>query len=194
MKRKILLISLLFFASLLKAQQQGDYPVVGQPCPDFHFRDVHYYEKKEVSLSDFRGKWLILDLWNRHCSTCLQKMPVMDSLQRALAPKVQVLYVGYTGSEYTGTVSESAIKALYERVCANQNLKLAMAYDSTIFDRFNIGPCPYIIIVNPEGIVKGVTTRISKNAMDSLMAGYDVRLHQATRGNLPRRYLRERVK
>jgi hypothetical protein len=41
------------------------YPEVGKPCPDFTLNNVAYYSKKKVSLNDFKGKWLILDFWNK---------------------------------------------------------------------------------------------------------------------------------
>jgi peroxiredoxin (alkyl hydroperoxide reductase subunit C) len=33
---------------------------VGKPAPDFKLEGVHKGEFKEVSLGDYRGKWLVL--------------------------------------------------------------------------------------------------------------------------------------
>src|SRR6186997_2923804 len=38
-------------------------PVVGEAMPEFLLRNVEYYSKSEVTLDDFKGKWLMLDFW-----------------------------------------------------------------------------------------------------------------------------------
>ena len=50
---------------------------VGYPAPDFTFRDLDH---KEVSLSDYKGKVVLLNLWSITCSSCIAENPDLESL------------------------------------------------------------------------------------------------------------------
>ncbi|MFS2187234.1 TlpA family protein disulfide reductase [Mucilaginibacter sp. Mucisp84] len=160
------------------AQSPRNYPAVGSPCPDLQFNEVRYFTKKQVSLADFKGQWLILDFWNRHCGTCIEKMPATDSLQQKFSKQVSILLVGYTGSQYTHR-PDNAIRAFYKGIRKRMRVSLPIAYDSLMFHRLAIGACPYIIIVDPKGIVRAVTTRITAGDMAAFLAGRNPVLEKA---------------
>ena len=50
---------------------------VGYPAPDFTFRDLDH---KEVSLSDYKGKVVLLNLWSITCPSCIDENPYFESL------------------------------------------------------------------------------------------------------------------
>jgi thiol-disulfide isomerase/thioredoxin len=59
------------------------------PLPDVTFLDG---EGKEVSLKDWRGKVVLLNLWATWCAPCREEMPALDRLQRQLgSDKFQVV-------------------------------------------------------------------------------------------------------
>lgn len=170
------------FYFVLNAQTDSEYyPKVDAPFPDYYFEDIEHYKMNQVKVKDFRGKWLILDLWNRYCSVCLNKMPSLDSIQNNHGDDLQILLVGYTGSRYTKRSDNEQIRKLYEGFRIEKNLTLPIAYDSTLFHRMNIGACPYIIIINPEGIVRGITSSLNENELLKIMNGIDVPLVPAYR-------------
>lgn len=160
------------------AQSFTHYAVVGSPCPDFQFNEVRYFSKEKVSLKDFKGQWLILDFWNKHCGTCIEKMPETDSLQRRFSGQVSVLLVGYTGSLYTHR-PDNSIREFYSGIRERMQVNLPIAYDSVMFDRLAIGPCPYIVVVDPKGIVRAVTTRIKAKDITDFLAGRQPVLEKA---------------
>lgn len=47
---------------------------------DLPFEDA---KGKEKSLSDYRGHWVLLNLWATWCAPCRQEMPALDNLQNA---------------------------------------------------------------------------------------------------------------
>ena len=53
----------------------------GMPAPDFSLPDL---EGKEVSLTDYRGKLVFLNIWATWCPPCVEEMPSMEKLYQAL--------------------------------------------------------------------------------------------------------------
>src|ERR1700730_16597752 len=116
MKHKIYLFTFLFISSLnLIAQteikyQNGD-SVIGKPCPSYIFENIQNYSKNQVSLSELKGKWLILDFWNNGCLGCVQSFPRINELAKQFAEKVQFILIGNIGNGFT----LNATQALYEK-------------------------------------------------------------------------------
>jgi cytochrome c biogenesis protein CcmG, thiol:disulfide interchange protein DsbE len=56
----------------------------GQPAPDFRFKDQ---AGKELSLSAFRGKVVLVNFWATWCSPCREEMPSMEALGHQTDPE-----------------------------------------------------------------------------------------------------------
>lgn len=178
--KKIIILTYILLQLCTSDAQTKPMLEVGKPMPDFVLNDVHYYNKSSVSLKDFRGKWLMLDFWNRHCYFCIASHPRIDGLQKLISnDKIQIILIGYSGSQYLGKSDEVEIKLLHEKQRYLHGLSLPIAYDSTLFHSLDIKPTPYVIIIDPEGIVKGVTTDISYRSLLNLMEGEQVILEPA---------------
>jgi thiol-disulfide isomerase/thioredoxin len=52
-----------------------------RPAPELHFRDV---VARRLTLADFRGKVVLLNIWATWCLPCRREMPTLDRLQRDL--------------------------------------------------------------------------------------------------------------
>ncbi len=52
-----------------------------QPAPEFAFTDA---EGKKLSLADFHGRVVLLNLWATWCGPCVEEMPSLDRLQAKL--------------------------------------------------------------------------------------------------------------
>ncbi|HEY6548697.1 MAG TPA: TlpA disulfide reductase family protein [Vicinamibacteria bacterium] len=53
----------------------------GEAAPDLHFTDG---EGKPVALTSFRGRVVVLNFWATWCAPCLEELPSLDRLHRAL--------------------------------------------------------------------------------------------------------------
>ncbi len=53
----------------------------GYPAPDFTLRDLDH---REVSLSDYRGKVVLLNIWSITCPPCIEEVPYLESLHRKM--------------------------------------------------------------------------------------------------------------
>jgi thiol-disulfide isomerase/thioredoxin len=54
----------------------------GEPAPDLRFRDL---EGREVALSSFKGRVVVVNFWATWCPPCLAELPSLDRLHRALS-------------------------------------------------------------------------------------------------------------
>jgi len=52
-----------------------------QPTPDYSFTDA---DGRRTSLSDFKGKTVLLNFWATWCPPCIKEMPALDALQAEL--------------------------------------------------------------------------------------------------------------
>lgn len=62
-----------------------DRSVIGNPAPELRFRMVDSNEKR--SLSDFKGKVVLLNLWATWCPPCLEELPELNRLQEMYGSK-----------------------------------------------------------------------------------------------------------
>jgi thiol-disulfide isomerase/thioredoxin len=58
------------------------------PAPNFTAQD---YQGRSVSLSDFRGRPVLVNFWASWCTTCAAEKPSMQALQRDLGDDLVVL-------------------------------------------------------------------------------------------------------
>jgi thiol-disulfide isomerase/thioredoxin len=64
--------------------QQVPAPTIGQPVPEVVLPDL---EGRTVRLSDFHGDVVVLNFWATWCPPCIDEMPSLEKLQRALGEK-----------------------------------------------------------------------------------------------------------
>jgi len=63
---------------------------VGRPAPEIKLKDL---KDAEVSLTDFKGKVVLVDFWATWCGPCRQEMPEFQNIARDLEKEVVVLAV-----------------------------------------------------------------------------------------------------
>lgn len=70
-----------------------DYAARNRTAPDFQLPKVGGGSAK---LSDYRGKIVILNFWSKTCPPCLEEMPSLAALAKALAPHPDMALVTIT--------------------------------------------------------------------------------------------------
>lgn len=149
-------------------EEQVSYPEIGKPMPDFTLTNIQYYEKKEASLKDFKGKWLVLDFWNRYCVNCIKGFPKINRLRKQFDGKVEFILVGRNdGKLYSGS------EKIYQRILAKYDLDLPLVYDATLFNKFGVTSVPHIIWIDDKGIVRAITagTDLNTENLNAFLAG-----------------------
>jgi cytochrome c biogenesis protein CcmG/thiol:disulfide interchange protein DsbE len=77
------------FFGLLRSQQG---PVrVGSPAPDF---TLTTFDGRPITLSDLRGKVVLVNFWASWCKPCEQEAADLESAWRFYAPRGDVVFLG----------------------------------------------------------------------------------------------------
>lgn len=153
--------------SLFAAAQynpNGPFPEIGKPCPDFILRNFEDYPKKQASLKDFLGKWLIIDFWSKNCSSCMERFPEMNVLEKKFNDKVQIILVGLEDKE-------GVIRPMYAKFRKREHLNIPVAFDSLAYRRFDISSVPHYIILDDKGIVRAFTNLIQEKDIRDFLDG-----------------------
>lgn len=150
----------LLFSILAYAQRQkpfGPQPEVGKPMVDFTLTDITNYKATTANLNDFKGKWVFLDFWFTGCKVCVESWPKVNEFQNQFKDKIQYMLIGDVDDSPGSWQKSEGTKRVFEKMKAKQNLIIPCVYDSLLTRKWGINAMPYIIIIDPNGIVKAIT-------------------------------------
>lgn len=137
------LIVFLFLRLSGRAQNTGHIEV-GNSIPDITFNSLLGYKSPDAKLSDFRGKYVILDFWATWCAPCVRMIPRIDSLQEQFKGRVQFISVTRDHKE--------VVEALLARVKHPENTGLIEAVDDTaITGFFGNATLPHFAWISTDG-------------------------------------------
>ena len=135
----------------------------GRPAPNFTCPDT---KGKMVSLSDFRGKVVYLDIWASWCGPCRGEIPFAAKLEEEMKEK-DVVFLSVSVDE-----DENAWKKLIkEKDMKGVHLISKGNFESTVAKLYNVKGIPQYIIIDQKGnIVTSNAERPSGKAKESLEA------------------------
>lgn len=147
MKQLILLIALALAPTLALAQAE-----VNKPAPSFEVKDA---AGKTHKLSDYKGKWLVLEWFNKDCPY-VKKHYGSENMQK--------LQKTYTDKKVTWLSVISSAKGKQGHLTSEEALKLPAqnksAATATLIDEtgtmgkaYGAKTTPHMFVINPEGQV-----------------------------------------
>ena len=116
-----------------------------QPAPPFSFVDP---DGNTVSLADFSGKLVVLNLWATWCAPCLREMPSLDRMQTRLGKDVVVLAI----SEDRG--GDKVVEPFIEKL-GLKSVKFYLDPKSGAERAFKVQGLPTSFVIGREGSVRG---------------------------------------
>lgn len=145
---------------------------VGDKVPDVEFSSVRNYNGVNKKLSDFRGKYIILDFWDRTCTSCIEGMPKMERLQEQFNEDLQILLVTRN--------NENGLANLFQNSAIVKNVKLPMVLNDSVLTR-QLFPYQYLprhIWIDKNGIVIAITQASEATAsnISKMIAGEPLQL------------------
>lgn len=134
--------------------------VVGTTMQDFTFTD---FEGREGRLSDYRGKFLLLDFWGSWCKPCVDDVPVMKVAHERLRGKgFEILGLDFENDNKADSVRPFLKgKAIGWRNATPESVK------ELIEKRFRVSGFPTLLLLGPDGIV--LETRTAELRGDRLI-------------------------
>lgn len=119
-------------------------------APDFTVTDG---DGKEVKLSDFRGKPVVLNFWASWCGPCKSEMPAFDEKYRQLGEEVVFMMVNATdgGRETVETAKKFIAESGY-----SFPVYYDTAYEANYF--YGVSALPTTFFIDAEGYAVGYTS------------------------------------
>ncbi|MEK9629706.1 MAG: TlpA disulfide reductase family protein [Nitrospinota bacterium] len=135
-----MLTLLLFFSGPAFAQIEE-----GVDAPNFTLKNL---EGKEVSLRDFRGKYVLVNFWATWCGPCKIEMPSLETLYQRFKNKNFVL-LAVSNDMYGATIVKPFVRAhkLNFPVLLDQRLKAS--------NLFGVVSLPTTFMIDPKGKIIG---------------------------------------
>lgn len=118
-----------------------------KPAPDFTFEAV---DGKKVSLSDFRGKFVLLDVWNIFCGPCMDQIPHLKRMEPTLT-EMGVEVIGVSADPRSLQDQWSAV--VREKGMAGTQIIMDNGRKSQFMTDYVIIGFPTFCLINPEGYV-----------------------------------------
>lgn len=104
-------------------------------------------DKKEVHVSDHRGKVVVLTFWASWCGQCLKELPVLEGVQRKLG-KDQVAVIAINSDK-----ERSDYLAMRRRMKEFTMTMTEDRADRSIAAQYGVNGYPHMVMVDKEGLV-----------------------------------------
>ena len=119
----------------------------GRPAPLSMLKDP---EGVEHSFAEFKGKWLVIDVWATWCSSCLKKMPLFLKLSETYRDRDDIAFI--TLSIDRSKAKERWLKALEKyHMTGLLNLIPDLSHASPFEDAYFVSGVPRYLIIDKDG-------------------------------------------
>jgi thiol-disulfide isomerase/thioredoxin len=115
----------------------------GNPAPDFALRDANH---KEFRLADFKGKYLLMDVWGIYCSPCIREIPRLNELKAKFnGTAISFVQVNLDATE------DLWIKKMKDLEMGGVQLLATNGWKSEFRRAYKIDVIPTVILIDREG-------------------------------------------
>lgn len=120
----------------------------GQMAPDFTLNDP---DGKPISLSDFRGQYVVLDFWGVWCKWCVKGIPDMKAYYEKYQGMFEILCIDFNDSEEKWLRAIKNYKMEWKHAITDEESAAELE------ELYAIEGFPTKIVVDPEGKIIHVT-------------------------------------
>ena len=141
----IMAVLIVTFVFLWGGKEQLRKVRAGYPAPDFTFRDLSF---KDVSLSQYKGKIVLLNLWSTTCPPCIDEVPYFENLYQKMKGNegFQLLTVVTNRGE-----DAAVVKSFMEK----HGLHFPVLVDTkkVVYRRYKLTGWPETFLIGKDGII-----------------------------------------
>lgn len=134
----------LFAVALKRAPEKDLLPsaLIDKPAPEFELPDL-LRPGEMVRSADYKGRWLIINMWATWCPPCYQEHPVLVDIARE--GKVSILGVNYKDEDDKARQWLAELGNPYVAVAVDKMAAAAIDY--------GVYKAPESFLVNPDGVI-----------------------------------------
>jgi len=121
-------------------------PEVGAPAPDFAIRSL---DGKPLRLSDFRGRYVLLDFWTTWCGPCAEELPHLKTTFDMFGDGGRIAMIGLSLDDEPGP----ALRYAEARGMAWTQGFLGPWASSPVAASYDVQAIPAIWLIGPDGRV-----------------------------------------
>lgn len=118
------------------------------------FSGMDFVTRKPVALEDYRGKYVLVDVWSVTCGPCLQEMPAMKKLYDSL-DKSKIEFIGLV---YNSAAKGPALQNHIDRFGINWP-QLLDGENKGLLDPYGVDTLPTLWLIGPDGTIVGKNLR-----------------------------------
>ena len=148
MKKLFLLIgiiAMLSFKPAITSHKEASINRHGGDAVDFKLKDIN---GKMVSLSDFRGKFVVIDFWASWCIPCKAEMPAEEKLINSFSGNDKVVFLFISFDQ-----EESKWKNAAKKYEDDGTQLIAGDKNEELKAMFNMDEIPHFSWVNSKGVI-----------------------------------------
>jgi len=132
---------------------------VGDTPPELLGKDV---DGREVRLSDYRGKVVVMSFWATWCPPCRKELPILERLQEVGSDRgLQVIAVNW---EEEGATFRRAVKIL-----SSFQLKFVSDTSGKVGKSYGVNAIPTMLLIDKDGKVAFMTIGYGESVINSLV-------------------------
>ncbi len=133
---------------------------------DFPEVSGHNQHGEPIALSDFKGKWVFIDIWATWCGPCKAQIPFVEIEQERLRHK-NIVFLSISVDDIEKT---ELWKETIEEKEMTTNQMLFNGEKQALYNQFGISGIPHFALINPEGkLVYNKLPSPSTGVLDKLL-------------------------
>ena len=112
-------------------------------APDFTFKTI---DDKTRKLSDYKGKWVLLDFWGTWCGPCVMETPfLVDTYEKLGGDKFEMISIA----------NDRSVEIVSDYVKKNEmkwtNTVALEGYAKGVLEQYGITSYPTLMLIDPDG-------------------------------------------
>ncbi|GGE29501.1 TlpA family protein disulfide reductase [Streptococcus himalayensis] len=149
--------------------------MVGKEAPAFTIKDK---DGKDVSLADFKGKKVYLNLWASWCGPCKQEIPELEKVYQGLKEKDDLVFLSVVSTAEKEFENERPAEQAKEPIleaAAELGITYPVLFDTKdqVFKSYQVRAFPTHIFINRDGTIAqkfegAMTGKAVQQQLDSL--------------------------